>query len=346
MSSASTEHSLVETEMKNVWYCICWQPRDYANPNSFIELDGCPRFWLSEDGTTNFKSILESTYQNLRVQEIYRTTIFTQNEDGDELPTHYHPDRFMPGDNLAYDAWLEKAHELNEHVLEKIKARSQLIQKNAFLEYSSKIIRHDMHSGINTYLPRGLKMLMKKLDENTIKELKLQSAITMLEKGLKHTQKVYHGVYAFTNLVKETSQLDTKEFNLKESLDDYLMSTGYMQRVSVGELPNIVGNESLLCTAIDNLIRNGLKYNDHAINKQHVKVYMEDEWLIVEDNGRGITQDEFEELSLPYKRKENQVESGSGLGLNICIAIFNEHRYRIKVEKIENGTKIAVGPIQ
>ena len=251
----------------------------------------------------------------------------------------------MPGDNIAYDTWLEKSFELNEHILEKIKTRSQLIQKNAYLEYSSKIIRHDMHSGINTYIPRGLKMLLTKLDEETIKKYKLQSAITMLEKGLKHTQKVYQGVYAFTNLVKETSQLDTAEFDLQVALIDYLSATAYLKRVEVSELPTIKANQSLMCTAIDNLIRNGLKYNDHSPKNQYVKVYMESEWLIIEDNGRGITQEEFDLLSMPYKRKEEQYEEGSGLGLNICIAILEEHGYIIRVTKLDVGTKIAIGPL-
>lgn len=337
--------SLVGIDMKGVWYCICWQPRDYANPNSFIELDGCPRFWYAEDGRSNFKSRLESQYPNLMVKEIYKTVIFTIGSNGEPMPTHYHPNRFMPGDNLAYDQWLKKSFEINEHILEKIKTRSQLIQKNAFLEYSSKIIRHDMHSGINTYLPRGLKMLLSKLDEQSIKDLKIQPAITMLERGLKHTQKVYKGVYAFTNLVKETSQLDTMEFDLKESLLDFLSITAYQNKVEIADLKVIAANESLICTAIDNLIRNGLTYNDNPQNQRFIKIYLEDEWLIVQDNGRGITQEEFDYLSMPYKRKEDQSEIGTGLGLNICIAIFEEHGYSIKVEKLEDGTKIKVGPI-
>lgn len=333
--------------MNGIWYSICWSPRDYNNPNSFIELDGCPRFWLAEDGTLKFKSMLESQFQNLIIKDIFRTVIFTQNENGEQMPTHYRtgPNGFMPGDNDAYDTWLQKSFAVNEHILEKIKTRTQLIQKNAFLEYSSKIIRHDMHSGINTYIPRGLKILMSKLDEETIKNLKLGPGITLLERGLKHTQKVYQGVYAFTNLVKENTQLDKAEFNLKEALVDYLLPTAYQANVEIGDLPNIVANESLICTGIDNLIRNGLTYNDNPQTQRHIHIYMEDNYIVVEDNGRGMTQEEFEELSIPYKRRENQREQGSGLGLNICIAIFQEHGYSLKVIKLDTGTKITIGPI-
>jgi K+-sensing histidine kinase KdpD len=52
---------------------------------------------------------------------------------------------------------------------------------------------------------------------------------------------------------------------------------------------------------------------------------------------------EFEEYSKPYTRKTGNKESGSGLGLNICIAIMNEHGFTINCEKQEKGgTKIKI----
>ena len=214
-------------------------------------------------------------------------------------------------------------------------------QKNSYLEHAAKILRHDMHSGINTYMPRGLTSLRRRLNEEQIKELKIESPLKMLEEGLRHTQKVYAGVKEFTNLVKEDVQLDKKPHNLKEILSNYLSSTSYVKQVVIDRLPSIEVNEPLFCTAIDNLIRNGLKYNDSPTKT--VAIYMENEYtLCVEDNGRGITNDEFIELSKPYTRKEGQTEGGSGLGLNICIAILKEHGFDITAEKTNPGTKLRI----
>ena len=105
-------------------------------------------------------------------------------------------------------------------------------------------------------------------------------------------------------------------------------------------MPIVSVNESLFCTALDNLIRNGLKYNDSDFKM--VKIYMEQDILILQDNGRGITQEEFEKLSQPYTRKEGQKETGSGLGLNICIAILQEHGFSISCEKNDIGTKMKI----
>ena len=44
----------------------------------------------------------------------------------------------------------------------------------------------------------------------------------MIKEGLKHSQKVYKGVYEFTNLVKKDVVLNKAECNLKDILNDYL----------------------------------------------------------------------------------------------------------------------------
>jgi len=75
-----------------------------------------------------------------------------------------------------------------------------------------------------------------------------------------------------------------------------------------------------------------------------VAIYMdEDDYLAVQDNGRGMTQTEFEQLSKPYARRTDQKEMGTGLGLNICIAILQEHGFDVSCQKMpEGGTKIKI----
>ena len=83
-----------------------------------------------------------------------------------------------------------------------------------------------------------------------------------------------------------------------------------------------------------------MKYNDS--NSKIVEIQMEENSLIIQDNGRGMTQEEFEHLSQPYTRKEGQKETGTGLGLNICIAILKEHGFSVTCEKNEIGTKMKI----
>ena len=238
---------------------------------------------------------------------------------------------------------------VQEFLQNKARITKDLSSKNVYLEHAAKIIRHDMHSGINTYIPRGVKSLKRRLTEEQIKELKIQAPLRLVEDGVHHAQKVYAGVYEFTNLFKTNSQMDKKECDIKHILSDYLKLTAYVQQVILDEnLPKDLNvNEPLFCTAIDNLIRNGLKYNDSKT--KFIKIYLETDnsrknYIVIQDNGRGLTQEEFVELSKPYTRKEGQKEGGTGLGLNICSEILREHGFRISVDESykKQGTKLRI----
>ena len=224
----------------------------------------------------------------------------------------------------------------------------ELEKKNTYLEHAAKIIRHDMHSGINTYIPRGVSSLERRLTPEDVKNLKIEAPLKMIKEGLKHTQKVYRGVYEFTNLVKPNAILTKNGCDLKVILKNFLSSTSYSNQVIIENLPVMEVNEPLFCTALDNLIRNGLKYNDSET--KFVKIYFKKEnkyglygkYICVEDNGRGMTQTDFEYLSKPYTRKKDQKESGTGLGLNICVTILQEHGFSVSCEKVDTGTKIKI----
>lgn len=239
---------------------------------------------------------------------------------------------------------LQIANDISNSITQKI----ELERKNAYLEHAAKILRHDMHSGINTYIPRGISSLERRIykvamelgiDEDKLDDI-LKVPMRLLKEGLSHSQRVYEGVKEFTNLVKKDAHLDTIDSNLTSVLKDYLKSTAYSSQVELGELGEEKVNPSLFCTALDNLIRNGLKYNDS--DSKVVKIYKRKNSIIIEDNGRGMTISEFEEYSKPYSRKTENSESGSGLGLNICIAIVKEHGWRLEMLKFRKGTKLQI----
>ena len=211
-------------------------------------------------------------------------------------------------------------------------------KKNTYLEYAARIIRHDMHSGINTYIPRGLSSLEKRITKEDMDKLKITSPVKMIKDGLAHTQKVYKSVYEFTNLVKHTVVLDRTDVNIKESLLKYLTNTSYKNQVVIDELIPLYVNETLFWNAIDNLIKNGLRYNNSETKE--VKIYMENDDLIIEDNGVGFSQKEFESVTGQYLKKED--DSESGLGLGITKTILEEHGFSITCEKNEIGTKMKI----
>jgi PAS domain S-box-containing protein len=137
---------------------------------------------------------------------------------------------------------LKIARDISE-IVEKSK---EIEKQNTYLEHAAKILRHDMHSGINTYIPRGISSLERRLKPEDIETLKIEAPLKMIKEGLRHSQKVYKGVYEFTNLVKKDVVLNKTECNLKDILNDYLSSTAYHSQVIIEELPTIEVNEALL----------------------------------------------------------------------------------------------------
>lgn len=152
---------------------------------------------------------------------------------------------------------------------------------------------------------------------------------------MNHTQRVYKIVYEFTNLVKQNAVLDKQEVNLNEVISKFITKTSYVNQVEIEQLPTIKVNEILFWNSIDNLIKNGIKYNDSQDKK--VKIYMDGPSLIVEDNGKGFSQKQFEEyLYSPEKGEE------SNLGLKISYAILTEHGFKMSCEKLTTGTKFII----
>ena len=275
-------------------------------------------------------------YETVLNGEIWNDVVTNKAKDG----SLYYVDTYI---RARFDSKgnLEGFSSIRQDVTEIIEKSNELERKNTYLEHAAKILRHDMHSGINTYMPRGVNSLERRLNHDDIVNLKIEAPLKMIKEGLKHSQKVYRGVYEFTNLVKKDVVLNKEECSIKTILDDYLSSTAYVSQVILEDnLPTIEVNEPLFCTAVDNLIRNGLKYNDSTT--KFVKIYSEGDTIFIQDNGRGITQEDFDHLSKPYVRKEGQKESGSGLGLNICVAILEEHGFKITCEKNEIGTKMKI----
>ena len=133
---------------------------------------------------------------------------------------------------------LEGFSSVRQDVTGIIKASKEIEKKNTYLEHAAKILRHDMHSGINTYIPRGISSLERRMGEEKAKELKIEAPIKMIKEGLRHTQKVYRGVYEFTNLVKKDVVLNKSECDLRSILEDYLNSTAYRANVEISDLGN------------------------------------------------------------------------------------------------------------
>jgi signal transduction histidine kinase len=99
-------------------------------------------------------------------------------------------------------------------------------------------------------------------------------------------------------------------------------------------------NKNLFKTVMQNLIQNGLKFNQASLPKVTIEILHKTEYIqfLISDNGFGINAQFKEELFLPFKRFNKEIE-GSGLGLTISKRIaqkMNGNLYCAKSD--EKGT--------
>ncbi|WP_049630369.1 ATP-binding protein [Cellvibrio sp. pealriver] len=91
------------------------------------------------------------------------------------------------------------------------------------------------------------------------------------------------------------------------------------------DLPLLWGDALLLTQLLENLIDNAIKYGpkEGAI-KLIARVDQQMLVLAVEDQGRGIAQNDFEQLLENFQRGDHR-QSGAGVGLALCRAIVRAH---------------------
>ena len=108
-------------------------------------------------------------------------------------------------------------------------------------------------------------------------------------------------------------------------------------------LPTIIGDESQMIHVFQNLIANGIKFNDKKSPKIEISV-KEDEngWIFsVGDNGIGIAPEYQAQIFEIFKRLHDRDEyPGTGIGLAICQKIIERHGGKICVESSKGNGSI------
>lgn len=108
-------------------------------------------------------------------------------------------------------------------------------------------------------------------------------------------------------------------------------------KIERSTLPKVIGHGPQLAQLFQNLIGNGIKYNQNP--EPTVRVATErdgEDWLVtIEDNGIGIPKDKLKTVFEPFQRLWSQdTYEGTGLGLAICRKIVERHGGRIWCESI------------
>lgn len=124
-----------------------------------------------------------------------------------------------------------------------------------------------------------------------------------------------------------------------EILQSEIEETG--AEIEVQQLPELAGDRSQLTQLFQNLIGNGLKYQEKGarprivVSAERIGTAWE---FSVRDNGIGIAEEHRERVFESFRRLHTAAEySGTGIGLAVCRRVVERHGGKIRVEANPEG---------
>lgn len=137
-------------------------------------------------------------------------------------------------------------------------------------------------------------------------------------------------------LLTEKLSLDQLVDEVLESLSSYLQEKN--AKVEKGELGNIQVDRRVFPHVVQNLVQNGIKYNESAQPIVTIEQKDEEHFVLVSfsDNGIGIPDDSYKVIFQPLARLTTKKKyEGTGFGLSACKEIVERHGGSIWVQSNE-----------
>ncbi|MFG3615751.1 CHASE3 domain-containing protein [Nocardia sp. NPDC047654] len=215
----------------------------------------------------------------------------------------------------------------------------ELRRSNAELEQFAYVASHDLQEPLRkvaSFCQLLEKRYGDKLDERG------KQYIDFAVDGAKRMQVLINDLLTFSRVGRITDRteptglgqsLDKALTNLSAAIDD---TDTRIRRPE--ELPEIIGDPTLLTMLWQNLIGNAIKFRepDHSPDIEITCEPGEDGsgWLLsVSDNGIGIAPEFAEKVFVIFQRLHNREEySGTGIGLALCKKIVEYHGGRIWID--------------
>ena len=236
-----------------------------------------------------------------------------------------------------------KLKEYQDTLEEKVEKRTkELARSNAELKNFAYIASHDLREPlrmITSFLQLLKRRYKDRLDQDA------NEFIEFAVDGAKRLNDMITDLLEYSKVTN--SELILVPVNLEKVLDNVLINL----IIHIDEkdaiidhdpLPIVKGDEKLLTMLLQNLIGNGIKYNDKKPPEIHISSKKEDkEYIIcINDNGIGINPKHLKSIFTIFQRLHGIGEyEGTGIGLAIAQKIVEQHHGEIWAEsEIRKGT--------
>ena len=173
----------------------------------------------------------------------------------------------------------------------------------------------------------------------SILETEVPSCLQYIQNGVTRMERLLNGLLKLFRIGR--APLERQPMSLNGLLQELQNELHYQLRefsvqLTLDDLPDCMGDENQLAQVFQNLVTNAIKYRDPerplviAIRGRKVNSDVEIE---IEDNGRGIRENEKERIfQLFYRAANSKGIPGEGLGLTIVQRIVEQHAGQLRVE--------------
>ena len=214
--------------------------------------------------------------------------------------------------------------------------RHELQRSNAELEQFAYVASHDLQEPLRkvaSFCQLIEKRYADRLDDRG------RQYIDYAVDGAKRMQALINDLLTFSRVGRTTERF--RPVDLGEVADTALRSLAQViedtgAAVTVGPLPTINGDPTLLAAVLQNLIGNAIKFRGDEPPRIEVGSERQgDMWVVrVTDNGIGIPDEYAERIFVIFQRLHAREEyEGTGIGLSLCRKIVEFHGGRIGVDK-------------
>jgi len=212
----------------------------------------------------------------------------------------------------------------------------RLHTKNIELERFAYITSHDLKEPVRNII--SFSQILQKRLKNQEDERTMQYMDIILDSS-QRMHSMIDSILTFSKLEHNdllSEQVELEDIIAKITKSKKLSESDRQIEVEYSSLPQLKGNKILLSLLFQNLIENGLKYNESSIptvkiNGTEVDGVVQ---ISVSDNGIGIDDEYADYIFEPFKRLHTRNEyDGNGLGLSICKRVVEQHEGKIWVEQ-------------
>ncbi|HEX9985694.1 MAG TPA: HAMP domain-containing sensor histidine kinase [Thermoanaerobaculia bacterium] len=258
------------------------------------------------------------------------------------------------GTDSSYDLWDELGRLNNELVTsqrELARTVAELQRLNAYKNELLGVAAHDLRNPLSANLA-FIDFLLEEADQFNDQQVHL---LSRLRNNGSFMLRLVDDVLTFSAVEAGVVRINAESTHLSHvaaSVVDTMRIVGERRHIDIDlemqdPLPPLMLDQVKITQAVQNLVANAVKYSPTGATVT-VRVYREEQWLVVdvEDRGPGIPAEELSQLFKPFTRLSTALattERSVGLGLSITKRLIEAHGGRIAVESVVGrGSKFGV----